>query len=109
MIVALCVLVGVAIAGGSYVCVVALNAQRDALEQVTGLANDQAKRDADERHVLADRLQHPEIARPFRTPAPPPAQPAQTFGLGLAGIDVSDMSEEDLVREFGEDFVNGKR
>lgn len=104
--VALCVAVVVAIAGGATVAVVALNAQRDALERVAGLAAAQAKLDADERHTLTDRLQHPEIVRPFRTPPPPPEPVAQTAGLGLAGRDVSDMTDAEIMEEFGKDILD---
>jgi hypothetical protein len=106
VIVALSLLVAAAIAGGAAVCVVALNAQRDALERVTELAEAQAKRDADERHTLADRLQHPEIVRPFRTAPEPREQPTQTAGLGLAGTDVSDLTDAEIIEEFGKDILD---
>jgi hypothetical protein len=105
--VAVALIVVAAIAGATIVVVVAVNAQRDALGRVVALADDQARRDADERHVLADRLQHPEMVRPFRTPAPALERAEQPAGGALAGSDVSHLTDQEILDEFGKDFLNG--
>lgn len=106
MIVALCVVAVVAIAGGAAVGVIALNAQRDALRELTRLSSEQAKRDADERHVLADRLQHPEVVRPFREAAKP-AEIAEPVG-SFPGMDLTDLTDEEIIEEFGKDFLDAR-
>lgn len=106
MIVAAALVVVAAIIGATYVGVVAVNAQRDTLTRMTTVLADQARRDADERHVLVDRVQHPEIARPFRTPPPPPEPQVQRAGTGLAGEDVSHLSDAEIEAEFGKDILD---
>lgn len=107
MSLAVALIVVAAIAGVTIVGVVAVNAQRGILKQLAATAAEQARRDADERHVLADRVQHPEIARPFRSPPPPQPQPVQRAGTGLAGEDVSHLSDAEIEEEFGKDILRG--
>lgn len=97
MIVASIVSVLAVVAFGVY----ALNAQRDALNKVVRLAAEQSRVDANERHVLVDRIQHPSIVRPHREPmVTPPTKPAAPAGGEMAGRIMPNLTAEQFAAEF---------
>jgi hypothetical protein len=98
------------------VCVVSLAALwilRDAVKDLARLADQIDQRAAAERHVLAGRIQRPELF-PVRPPIPAPegvASEAEDVGAGTAafeaaGRDMSGSSREELIELLGQEFVD---
>jgi hypothetical protein len=85
--------------------VFALRVQREALERVLRLWAEQSAADANERHVLANRIQRPEVLqlqRQERAGERPVQHESSAFAL--AGADASHLTPEEFERDFGEEL-----